>query len=177
MSDEATSLFSQMNKTLRILDIVEDTMVDGPGLRTSIYCAGCGHACKECHNPQSWNFDGGKEMTVSQVLERIMSNKFDDVTFSGGDPMYQADSFVALAREIRAHTSKTIWCYTGFLYESLLNMPAQKALLEEIDVLVDGPYIPALRDIQLRFRGSSNQRMIDVKASLQKGSVVMWKNN
>lgn len=169
----ATSHF-KMKQTLRILDIVEDTMVDGPGLRTSIYCAGCAHECKDCHNPQSWNFNGGTEMTVTQVMERIMANKFDDVTFSGGDPMYQAESFTQLAQQIREHTKKTIWCYTGFRYETLLGMPAQRQLLEQIDVLVDGPYIAALRDIQLRFRGSSNQRMIDVKASLKTGNVVMW---
>lgn len=159
---------------LRILDIVEDTWVDGPGLRTSIYAAGCRHHCPGCHNPQSWDFNGGTLMSVEQIMERIMLNPFDDVTFSGGDPMFQAEGFTELAKAIHQQTKKNIWCYTGFLYEQLLDMPAQRQLLEQIDVLVDGPFIQAQRNISLRFRGSNNQRMIDVKQSLRLSKIVLW---
>ena len=147
---------------IRVLDIIEDTTVDGPGFRTSIYCAGCAHECKGCHNPQSWDFNGGKEMTTDEIMKIIEADPYADVTFSGGDPMYQAEGFIELARAIRERTNKTIWCYTGFTYEALLKMPKQRELLELIDVLVDGPFVESLRDPDLLFRGSSNQRIIEL---------------
>lgn len=158
---------------IQVLDILEDTMVDGPGFRTSIYCAGCRHQCPGCHNPQSWAFDGGREMTTEQIMKIIEADPYANVTFSGGDPMYQASGFAELAREIHKRTNKDIWCYTGFTFESLIN-PEQRELLELLDVLVDGPFIEKLRDTDLLFRGSSNQRLIDVQASLYKGKVVLW---
>ena len=164
-----------MATTLRILNIVEDTMVDGPGFRTSIYCAGCSHACPGCHNPQSWAFDQGREMTVEQLVRIVADDPYTrGVTFTGGDPMYQAAAFAELAQQIRHRTQKDIWCYTGFTFESLIN-DDQRELLAELDVLVDGPFIKALRDEDLLFRGSSNQRIIDVQASLYSGDVVLWK--
>ena len=153
---------------IRVLDIIEDTTVDGPGFRTSIYCAGCSHACKGCHNPQSWDFNGGREMTTDEIMKIIEADPYADVTFSGGDPMYQAEGFAELARAIRERTNKTIWCYTGFTYEALLKMPKQRELLELIDVLVDGPFVESLRDPDLLFRGSSNQRIISLPRPLQK---------
>ena len=142
--------------------------MDGPGFRTSIYCAGCSHACKGCHNPQSWDFNGGREMTTDEIMKIIEADPYADVTFSGGDPMYQAEGFIELARAIRERTNKTIWCYTGFTYEALLKMPKQRELLELIDVLVDGPFVESLRDPDLLFRGSSNQRIISLPQPLQK---------
>ena len=127
-------------------------MVDGPGFRTSIYCAGCRHACKGCHNPQSWDFKGGREMTTEELMRIIV-----------------ADPYAA----IHAQTNKDIWCYTGFTYEQLITR-AQRELLYELDVLVDGPFIESLRDTDLLFRGSSNQRLIDVQKSLYAGEVVLW---
>lgn len=159
---------------LRVLDILEDTTVDGPGFRTSIYCAGCQHHCPGCHNPQSWDMEGGREVAVSDILQAILDDPFADVTFSGGDPMYQAEAFTELARQIRAKSQKTIWCYTGFTFEQLLLNPRTRALLEQLDVLVDGRYVEALRDTDLLYRGSSNQRLIDVKKSLEEGKVVSW---
>ena len=153
---------------IRVLDIIEDPTVDGPGFRTSIYCAGCSHACKGCHNPQSWDFNGGREMTTDEIMKIIEADPYADVTFSGGDPMYQAEGFIELARAIRERTNKTIWCYTGFTYEALLKMPKQRELLELIDVLVDGPFVESLRDPDLLFRGSSNQRIISLPQPLQK---------
>ena len=159
---------------MRILSILEDTTVDGPGFRTSIYCAGCTHHCPECHNPQSWAKDGGTEMSVEEVMQTIEADPFANVTFSGGDPMQQAEGFTELARAIRARTNKTIWCYTGYTFEALLRMPAQRALLELIDVLVDGPFIVAEKDPDLLFRGSRNQRLIDVPRSLAEGAIIEW---
>ena len=159
---------------IRVLDIIEDTMVDGPGFRTSIYCAGCNHQCPGCHNPQSWSFEGGKEMDVKSLMKIIMADPFANVTFTGGDPMYQAEGFAQLARAIHIYSNKDIWCYTGFVYESLIH-DDQRELLEQLDVLVDGPFIQKLSDPDLLFRGSSNQRIINVPASLYEGHVVLWK--
>lgn len=163
---------------MRILDILEDTTVDGPGFRTTIYCAGCLHHCPGCHNPQSWDMNGGHEMSVDDLLRIILADPFADVTFSGGDPFYQAEAFTELACAIRSHSQKTIWCYTGFTFEQLLSDEGIQLhalpLLRQLDVLVDGPYIAALRDPDLPFRGSSNQRILDVPRSLQQGKAVEW---
>lgn len=156
---------------MRILDIVPGTSVDGPGLRTSIYFAGCSHGCPGCHNPQSWDFDGGREMSVGEVMAVIIENDFD-VTFTGGDPMYVAESLIPLAKEIRG-IGKTIWCYTGFTYEVLMAETGARSLLDYVDVLVDGPFIESKRDVHLLFRGSSNQRLVDIKKSTP-SSVVEW---
>ena len=145
---------------IRILDIAYETMADGPGLRTSIYCAGCGHHCPGCHNPQSWDFAGGQEMTVRQLLDIVKDDEFANVTFSGGDPFYQVEAFTELARCIKEETGKNIWCYTGFRYEEILADERLSQLLPYIDTLVDGPFVAELRNPDLPFRGSSNQRII-----------------
>lgn len=162
---------------IRLLDILHDTTVDGPGFRTSIYCAGCGHHCPGCHNPQSWDFSAGYDMEIDQLMQDIKNDPFADVTFSGGDPFFQAEEFAALAVRIKAETTKTIWCYTGYLYERLLEIPSSRRLLEQLDVLVDGPFIMSQRDEDLLFRGSTNQRLIDVQASLKTGNVVLWQRD
>lgn len=146
---------------LRVVDIVDGTSVDGPGLRTSIYFAGCKHYCPGCHNPSTWDFSAGRDMTVDQLIERILENDFN-VTFSGGDPLYQLTALTVLANEIKK-IGKTIWCYTGFTYEELAASSDYNDILSLIDVLVDGPYIQALRDPDLRFRGSSNQRILALR--------------
>lgn len=159
---------------LSILDIVEDTTVDGPGFRTAIYAAGCPNACPGCHNPESWDIRRGTWMRTEEILSRVLADEFANVTFSGGDPMFQAEGFAELAAAIRAQSRKTIWCYTGFLFENLRKQPAQAALLRQVDVLVDGPFVQALRDEDLLFRGSSNQRLIDVPRSLEAGKAVLF---
>ena len=156
---------------LSILDIIEDTTVDGPGFRTAIYCAGCLNACPGCHTPESWNIRNGKMMETDEVLAYVLADEFADVTFSGGDPMFQADGFAELARKIKANSSKSIWCYTGYRYEDLLRSPQQAELLRWIDVLVDGRFVETLKDPDLLFRGSSNQRLIDVQQSLASGEI------
>ena len=145
---------------IRILDILEETMADGPGFRTSIYCAGCAHRCPGCHNPQSGDFLGGREMSVDELLEVVKADEFSDVTFSGGDPLYQVEAFTELARRIKEDTDKNIWCYTGFTYEEIKADERMSRILPYIDTLVDGPFVESLRDPELHFRGSSNQRII-----------------
>lgn len=164
---------SSTNSTsIRILDIKYGTSVDGIGLRTSLYCAGCVNRCPGCHNPQSWDEQGGQPIAVEDLLRLIIDADMN-VTFTGGDPMLHPEGFIALAQLIRQHTDKTIWCYTGYRYEDLLRHPVRRALVELCDVLVDGPYIEAERDLTLHFRGSRNQRVIDVRQSLQIHSVCL----
>lgn len=148
---------------IRVLDILEETMMDGPGLRTSIYCAGCAHHCPGCHNPQSWDFNGGREMSVDLLLDIIKEDDKANVTFTGGDPLYQAEAFTELARRIKEETDKTIWCYTGYTYEEILEDDRLSQILPYLDAIVDGPYMEELRDETLAFRGSSNQRIINLK--------------
>lgn len=159
--------------SLRVIDIVGGTSVDGPGLRTSVYFAGCNHHCPGCHNPQSWDFEGGEAMSVLRIKEIIDDCDFN-VTFSGGDPLMQpVDEMVELACLLKAD-GRTIWCYTGYSYEYVASRPEYEELLACIDVLVDGPFVESLRDISLRFRGSSNQRLVDVARSTP-DCVVEWK--
>ncbi|MBQ9652183.1 MAG: 4Fe-4S cluster-binding domain-containing protein, partial [Prevotella sp.] len=115
---------------ISVIKIIEDTTVDGPGFRTSIYCAGCQHECKGCHNPQSWDMAAGTMTPTEDIMRVIEADPYADVTFSGGDPMYQAECFAELARANRSGTTKNICCYKGFTFEALLKMPAQRELLE-----------------------------------------------
>lgn len=161
---------------LRVLDILEDTTVDGPGFRTSIYLAGCHHRCPGCHNPESWDENGGEDVSVDELMRVITNDPFAHVTFSGGDPMLQAAGCAELAKRIKAETDKTIWCFTGYTWERLMseNNADVMSLLRNIDVLVDGPFIQALRDTSLLFRGSSNQRLIDVQKTFAEGQIILW---
>ena len=152
--------------SIRILDIKYGTSVDGIGLRTSLYCAGCEHHCSGCHNPQSWNAEGGEAISVEELFHIIVDADMN-VTFTGGDPMLHPEGFIKLARMIKEQTSKTIWCYTGYRFEELIKHPLRRELAELCDVIVDGRYIDAERDLTLHFRGSRNQRIIDVVNSLE----------
>ena len=152
-----------MDKTVRILDILFETTADGPGLRTAIYVAGCKHKCPGCHNPQSWDMNGGYEVTIDYLLDLVKDDEFADVTLTGGDPLYQCDNVTELARRIKEETDKTIWCYTGFTYEEILDNALLSQILPYIDVLVDGPFIEELKTTEIPFVGSSNQRKIELK--------------
>lgn len=149
---------------LRVVSIIEGTSVDGPGLRTSIYFAGCNHRCVGCHNTATWPFDAGTDMSVDALMECIDYNGFN-VTLTGGDPIYQADQLLELLERIKK-SGKTVWLYTGFTYEELLDMPKAVSLFQYIDAIVDGPFMADKRDTSLKFRGSSNQRIIDPKSGI-----------
>lgn len=162
---------------LSILDIIEDTTVDGPGFRTAIYAAGCPNQCPGCHNPESWDIKNGRMTSTGEILDKVLADDFANVTFSGGDPMFQPEGFAKLAEAIKRKSRKNIWCYTGYRFESILKNPRQAALLKYIDVLVDGKYCEELKDKSLLFRGSKNQRLIDVKESLRQQQVVCLNYN
>lgn len=161
-----------MNK-LRVLHVVEGTSVDGPGLRTSIYLAGCSHHCPGCHNPESWDMNGGEERTLDELMDIIAYNEAP-ITFSGGDPLAQAQPLALLINRIKQELGYNVWCYTGYTWQQVTQQPQLMAVVRQLDVLVDSPFLMAERDTKLRFRGSRNQRLIDVQSTLAQGHIVEW---
>ncbi len=155
-----------------IIDIIKGTTVDGPGFRTSVYFAGCLHCCKGCHNPESWSFDAGQPMTIDQLMEIIREEDFD-VTLTGGDPLYRPEFTYELASLIRQE-GHTVWLYTGFTWEEIIESPVLRKVMDKINVVVDSPFAFSLRDPDLLFRGYSKQRIIDVSASLKAGNLIIW---
>ena len=152
---------------LRIAGCISDSIVDGPGLRYTVFVQGCPHHCPGCHNPETHPFEGGYLADVEEIVRQVGEDPLlSGVTFSGGEPFCQAAALVALGRRIRA-LGKNIVIYSGYTFEELLQMgkkdPAVLALLQLADLLVDGPYLADERDLSLPFRGSRNQRLIDLK--------------
>jgi anaerobic ribonucleoside-triphosphate reductase activating protein len=147
-----------MNK-IYIKDIIKQTMADGPGLRTSIYCSGCYHHCPGCHNPQTWDLFSGKEIDIEDLVDLADDKYIDGITFTGGDPLYQVEGFTELAKRIKEKSKKSIWLYTGFTMEEILNQPRLSQILRYVDYVVDGPFIESKRNLDLKFRGSSNQKI------------------
>lgn len=148
---------------IKVAGILHETTADMPGLATSIFAQGCKHHCKNCHNPQTWDFNGGKDYTIEELFDIIVSDEFCDVVFSGGDPMFQVEAFAELAKMIKNRTNKAIWCYSGYTYEEIKNNASMSVILPFLDALVDGRYIDSQRNTNLRFRGSENQRIIHLK--------------
>ena len=152
---------------LRVIKVFGGTSVDGPGLRTSIYFAGCKHHCKGCHNPESWDFNAGEDMTIDDILLQVRYYNFN-VTLSGGDPLYQdLEALALLCREIHS-LGLNIWLYTGFVFEELIGDKKYEKILNNIDAIVEGPFILERRSTEILFRGSDNQRI------LQRGNNNSW---
>ena len=149
-----------------VMDIIRGTTVDGPGFRTSIYLAGC------THNPQSHSFDAGQPMTLGEIIDIVREEEFN-VTLSGGDPLCSPKATATLAAEIRK-LGLSVWLYTGYTWEDIIESDLLREAVADVDVVVEGPFIRALRDTDLLFRGSSNQRIVDVKASLASGKTVLF---
>lgn len=155
-------------------NILHDNMLNGDGLRVVLFVAGCSHHCENCQNPITWDPNYGVDFddaAKKEIFEQLDSKYISGITFSGGDPLYKGNiaTITALAKEIRQkYPSKTIWCYTGGLYEEYKD----EEIMEYLDVLVDGEYIEALRDLTCHWVGSSNQRVIDVKKTRETGSIV-----
>lgn len=158
---------------INVAGIVEDSIVDGPGLRFAIFGQGCPHHCPDCHNPETWEFSIGTNMDEEQLLEIINKNLLcRAVTLSGGEPFAQAEGFAKLAGMLKA-AGYEVAAYTGYTFEQLMHGTAeQKALLEALDVLIDGPFVSALRSMDNSFRGSSNQRILNIKESLRQGKAI-----
>ena len=161
---------------IKIADIIYETTSDMPGFSTSIYCQGCGHHCKNCHNPQTWDFDDGKYYSVEELFDIIVNEPFSDVTFTGGDPMFQVEACMELAKFAK-EKKLSVWCYTGFTFEELLEMSKNNKKIIEflnyIDVLIDGKFVLEKKSLDVKFRGSTNQRIIDVKRSLEEEKTIL----
>ena len=160
---------------IKLAGTVNDSIVDGEGYRFTIFAQGCPHNCIGCQNPQTHDFSGGYAEDTDKLLETILKNPLlSGATFSGGEPFCQPKPLAELARKLHQH-NLDVWCYTGYTIEQILNgTPEQVELLGELDVLVDGPYEEWKRDISLSFRGSRNQRVIDVQKSLKQNKVVLY---
>ena len=159
-------------------DLQSDSIVDGPGLRTVIWTQGCGHKCPGCQNPQTWDFEGGGEVPLDMVYEAIDELEYQQgITFSGGDPMYQPYPCAKIAKYCK-DKGYNIWVYTGFTYEELMKMSKKDDIylefLKYVDVLVDGRFVMKERDLNQLFRGSRNQRLIDIPKSLKSKKVVLF---
>lgn len=150
-----------------------DSIVDGEGIRTVLWTQGCPHHCPGCHNPDTHDFEAGALIDVDEVISELQKLKNQDgITLSGGDPVCQADACYEISKA--AHSlGLNVWCYTGFTYEAMLQNPKARRLLEQIDVLVDGKFVLEEKSYDLYFRGSRNQRIIDVPKSLKEEKVVL----
>ena len=158
---------------LDLSGIVGDSIVDGPGIRTTIFCQGCPHHCPGCHNPETWDFGCGTLVPVEDLVDVVRSNPLcRGVTFSGGEPFAQAAGFARLARLLK-EKGYEVASYSGYTFEELLEgSDAQKELLASIDILIDGPFLMAERSLEVPFRGSRNQRILDIPKSLAAGKAV-----
>lgn len=161
---------------IRIAGIAEDSIVDGPGLRMTVFVQGCPHHCPGCHNPETHDYTGGTEIEVDEIVKQYLGNPLlDGITLSGGEPFDQPEACAELLSKVY-HKCGSVWCYTGYTFDYLLTRTdfLSSFLLESIDVLVDGPYIESRRTLELPWRGSRNQRLIDVQKSLKSGTIVEW---
>ena len=159
---------------MRIANTISDSIVDGPGLRFTVFTQGCPHHCPGCHNPETWPFEGGTPMEEEALLALVRENPLcRGVTFSGGEPFAQAEGFARLAELLRG-AGYEVAAYSGYTFEQLYGgTPAQRRLLEGLDVLIDGPFLLSQRSLELNFRGSANQRVLNVPESLKAGQAVL----
>lgn len=165
-----------MEIKLRLAGIIEESVVDGPGLRSVLFSQGCRHDCLGCHNPETHSFSGGKFWTIPQLLKKITANSLvRGVTFSGGDPFEQAEGFAQLGSELRK-LNYSVVTYTGYRFEELVDLGRYQSnfikLLEVTDILIDGKFELAKKDLSLPYRGSTNQRIIDVRKTMELGRLI-----
>lgn len=156
-------------------------IANGPGVRVSLFVSGCTHHCKDCFNEEAWDFDFGQpfdDAVMEQILELLAPDYIRGITYLGGEPLDPRNQagLLELTRRIRArYPKKSIWCFTGYVWEALPQVPeVTQALISQLDVLVDGPFLAEQKNLRLRFRGSENQRLIDIPGTLAAGRVVLW---
>ena len=162
---------------MRIAGMIQDSIVDGPGFRFTLFTQGCPHHCEGCHNPETHDFNGGSEMSTDEVIKKLLSNPLTDgITFSGGEPFEQAGECAVIEKAAREN-GLNVWAYSGYTFDELLvkaeKQPDVMELLKLTDVLVDGRFVLEQRSLSLKWRGSANQRILDVPASLTAGQAVL----
>lgn len=167
-----------MGKTIRLSGIAYESLVNGPGLRRVFFSQGCKHNCKGCFNPDTHDFSGGEERDMDELIQDVTENPMiKGVTFSGGDPFERAEEFAYMAKQFKKH-GINVWSYTGYTYEyimeNLYKVPGWKDLMDNLDIIVDGRFEEDKQEDALRFKGSSNQRIIDVKASVGSGKLILF---
>lgn len=166
---------------MNYIKITKNDIANGAGVRVVLWCAGCKLHCKGCHNPQTWDFRAGKvfdDKAKDELFEALNKPYVQGVTFSGGNPLDNSYQIFLLAKEIKEKfPNKDIWLYSGYTYEQICQVREKFKVLTYVDVLVDGPYIEEQRDIMLRFRGSKNQRLIDVRKTLEQGKIITLQND
>jgi anaerobic ribonucleoside-triphosphate reductase activating protein len=166
-------------RTLRIAGIIRESIVDGPGIRFVVFAQGCPHRCPGCHNPGTHDFQGGYDCSLDKILKAAEENPLiSGITFSGGEPFCQPEAFLELAKRIRQEKPELdILSFTGYTLEELQETaainPSVGSLLTELDFLIDGPFLQEEKDLSLAFRGSRNQRFIDLKATMEKGEIIL----
>ena len=168
---------TEMKDTIRIAGVIRESIVDGPGLRFAVFTQGCAHACPECQNPETWDFKGGYDCEIDKIINAMSENPLlDGITLSGGDPLYQPEASYVLAAKVKEKGLNVV-VFTGYTYEELMDLkekdPWVGKLLEVTDILIDGRYDKDQRDLTLLFRGSRNQRVIDMNASREEGHMVL----
>lgn len=164
--------------TVRVAGIVNDSIVDGPGMRLAVFAQGCKHNCPGCHNPHTHPFDAGRIVSIDEIMQMVDKNPLlDGVTLTGGEPFEQASPLAVLAA-MANNKGLNVVTYTGYTWEHIIeNLQKREGwheLLINTDILIDGPFVLSKKSLNLRYRGSSNQRVIDVKKSLHKGEIVLW---
>ena len=162
------------NKTIRLSGIANNSITDGPGIRYAIFTQGCKHACEGCHNPTTHDMNGGYEQDIQSLISEIAEDELlDGITLSGGDPFFQVEQSIYLITEVKkVRPDLNIWGYSGFTVEQIIKDPNKLELLKLMDVLIDGRFEQELRDLTLKFKGSSNQRLVDVKETLKQSKVI-----
>jgi anaerobic ribonucleoside-triphosphate reductase activating protein len=161
----------------RVSGVINESVVDGPGLRIAVFLQGCPHHCPGCHNPGTHDPNGGRDMRIDEIAAMMDADPLlSGVTLSGGEPFEQTAACARIAAEANAR-GMNVWCYTGYTWEQIMEDVHKRKLLPWLDVLVDGRFVQELRTLELPWRGSSNQRIIDVQASLTAGRIVEWEPN
>lgn len=168
-------MISKNQNLIRVQNISYSSSVDGEGFRDVLFVNYCPHHCEGCHNPETWDEAHGKWKTIDEIFEKLTMSDITDVTFSGGEPFCQCEELTKLAKRLNA-AGKTVWSYTGYLFEDILKDDEKKELLMQLEVLVDGPFVKELKEENLRFKGSTNQRIIDVQKSLKANKIILWED-
>ena len=168
------------SKLIRLAGIAENSLVNGKGLRKVFFSQGCSHHCEGCFNQHTWEFAGGRMFDMDELVQKVKDEPFlDGVTFSGGDPFQQADKFAYLAKKLH-EANINIWAYTGYTFEELMKLaqtnPHIKEMINDVDVIVDGRFMKDKMSENLKYCGSSNQRVIDVKSSLNENKIILFKD-